>query len=775
MSYRNLCYLVIGLILAITGFNAYQASKLRFDYNFDHFFPTGDDDLAYYNAYRSKFGNDNDYILLGIDAPNSVFEPSFLAKIDTLSEFLKQQRNVTEVNSPTNLRNPVIEGLGMFEIPYLHPYEPERLKADSALIFQTPGMVNSFFSKDGKSVTIALKTTPNLLKLPSDTLMQAVNGKLQALILTQTHVAGKAVAQSIFVDRMQYELAFFMSLAILLLIGVLWLTFRTWWGVALPLTVVLFAIIWGLAIMSFFGAPIDLMTVLLPTMMFVVGMSDVMHILTRYVTEIDLGTPKMKAIKITLKESGFASLLTSITTSVGFFSLVTSPIGPIHNFGLYTGTAVLLTFVLAYTLLPAMMILLDKPKMHRPTTDGRSWFDILGNLFRKVVRHRLAILGISAGFMLVSVALITRIKIDSTFLEDLSDDDPVKQDFFYFEKKFAGVRPFEMHLKAPAGKSIYDLETLRETEEIENYLTNTYGLNFIASPVTVVKALNRSFNGGGNEYYKLPDTEKELKHLTSKLKLFAKKDDLKTLISQDGLSGRLTGRMPDVGSAKAKVMNAKLQDFISENTDSKLLQTRLTGTALLMDKNGENLTTNMMYGMGMDIVLVVLIALGLFRSFRMAIITIIPNLVPILIIGGVMGMFGVNMKVSTSIIFTIAFGIAIDDTIHFISKLKLVTLKEPSLFKAVQYTFKHAGKAIILNSSILVCGFFTLLFSSFDGTFYTGLLIGLTLLFGIAAEIFLLPVLLLYFYKPAKKQLVAQRNAKVLTVKTLEPEQELVN
>jgi predicted RND superfamily exporter protein len=771
MSYKKISCLVIAVILMLTGFNAYYASRLRFDYNFDHFFPNGDEDLAYYNNYRAQFGNDNDYILLGIDAPATVFEPAFLAKIDTLSGFLAQQRHVVKVLSPTTLRNPVVEGLGIFEIPYLHPYEQERRAADSVLVFQTPGLVNSLFSKDARSVTIALQTTPNLLKLPSDTLMQAINEKLESLHFTKTHVAGKAVAQSVFVDRMQQELAVFMSLAIVLLIFVLWLTFRTWWGVALPLVVVLFAIIWGLAIMSFFGAPIDLMTVLLPTMMFVVGMSDVMHILTRYVTEIDFGTDKMKAIKITLKESGFASLLTSITTAVGFFSLVTSPIGPIHNFGLYTGTAVLLTFVLAYTLLPAMMILLDKPKMHRPSADGRSWFDLLGNLFRRVVKHRLAILGITAGFIVVSGASITKVRIDSTFLEDLSDDDPVKLDFLYFEKQFAGVRPFEMHLKPAPGKTMYDLETLRETEEIEHYLTQTYGLNFMASPVTVVKALNRSFNGGSNAFYKLPASEKELKRLTAKLKLFAKKDDLKNLIATDGKSGRLTGKMPDVGSAKAKVMNAGLKDFIAKNTNPKVLQTRLTGTALLMDKNGENLTTNMMYGMGMDIALVILIALGLFRSFRMAIITIIPNLVPILMIGAIMGIFGINMKVSTSIIFTIAFGIAIDDTIHFISKFRLVTLKEPSLFKAIRYTFKHAGKAIIINSGILVCGFFTLLFSGFDGTFYTGLLIGLTLIFGIAAEIFLLPVLLLYFYKPEKRK----QKGTVPKEKTPDFRRELVN
>jgi predicted RND superfamily exporter protein len=157
--------------------------------------------------------------------------------------------------------------------------------------------------------------------------------------------------------------------------------------------------------------------------------------------------------------------------------------------------------------------------------------------------------------------------------------------------------------------------------------------------------------------------------------------------------------------------------------------------------------------MSIDIVMVTLIVLFLFRSLRMTIVVLIPNLVPILIVAGVMGLAGVSMKVSTSIIFTIAFGIAVDDTIHFISKLKLVLLHEPSLFRAVRKTYLMAGKAVIVTSLILVGGFSTLIFSSFDGTFYVGLLIGLTLLFGVVAELTLLPILILYFYKHKPREI----------------------
>jgi predicted RND superfamily exporter protein len=183
-----------------------------------------------------------------------------------------------------------------------------------------------------------------------------------------------------------------------------------------------------------------------------------------------------------------------------------------------------------------------------------------------------------------------------------------------------------------------------------------------------------------------------------------------------------------------------------------VLRTRLTGSSNLIDKNNENLTLNMIQGMAIDIAMVTIIVLLLFRSVRMTLVVLVPNLLPILIVAGVMGLAGVSMKVSTSIIFTIAFGIAVDDTIHFISKLRLTMSHEPSLFKAVRRTYILAGQAVIVTSLILVGGFGTLLFSSFDGTFYVGLLIGLTLLFGVVAELTLLPLLILGIYGRKRKQ-----------------------
>jgi len=524
--------------------------------------------------------------------------------------------------------------------------------------------------------------------------------------------------------------------------------------VVLPLVVVLGAILWGLGVMAACGVSIDLMTALLPLMLFVVGMSDTIHLMTRYVTELGYGASKKQALRVTIKESGFGSGLSAITTSLGFFTLMTSTIRPIHNFGLFTGIAVLLAFVLSFTLLPAMLVLLGRPQLRVPRAQGHSWDGVLGRLFRQVLVRRRLIFAVSGLLIAGAIGAATRVRINSSLLDDLSKNDPVRQDFGFFEKNFAGVRPFELELRPAPGRDIYDLAVLRQTERVEGYLRGTYGLRFAASPVTLVKTVRQALRGGGLAEYRLPTDVEELRRITAKLKLFRKRAEFRALATPDGRAGRLTGRMTDVGSIRADALNDGLRRYLRATVDSTVLRTRLTGSSNLIDKNNENLTLNMIQGMAIDVAMVTLIVLALFKSVRMTVVVLIPNLVPILIVAGVMGLAGVNMKVSTSIIFTIAFGIAVDDTIHFISKLRLVLVKEPDIFKAVRHTYLLAGKAVIVTSLILVGGFSTLLFSSFDGTFYVGFLIGLTLLFGVVAELTLLPLLILYFYKrkPAAAQ-----------------------
>ncbi|MCX2739284.1 efflux RND transporter permease subunit [Pontibacter anaerobius] len=752
MNYRKLSYFILLSVSVLTTLSIYFAARLRFDYNFDNFFPKGDPDLSYYFSYRDKFGNDNDYLLIGLDNQGkSLFDRNFLTKVDTLTHFLQRQPHVEAVLSPTTIKSPVIEAFGYFEIPYLHPDEPERYEQDSINIYTSKELIGTLFSEDATAISLFVQTTDNLGKGASDTLMAALNQKLEMLQLKEEHVAGKALAQSVFVEKMQVELAIFMSASILLVIFFLWVAFRTAWGVLVPLVVVLLSVLWAMGVMGLFNKPIDLMTVLLPTIMFVVGMSDVIHILSRYITEVGNGMPKLPALKLTVKEVGMATFLTSLTTAVGFLTLLTTAIVPIRNFGLYTAISIGLAYLLAFSVLPAILLLIKEPNKVRARKVSFSWPVMMRNLLRFVLLHPKAILASGFAVILVSLAGISLIKVDTTLLEDLGDEDPIIQDFYYFEEKFSGVRPFELHLVAAEGHTMFDAEVLHEVAELENYLYNTYGLNFITSPATIVKTLNRAQNGGLQEYYTLPATKSGLQSIKRRLQAYKNRSELRSVVTPDAKEARLSGKMNDIGSARATVLNDSLQAFINRSIDPEVLQTRLTGSALLLDKNNEYVTSNMMQGLLIAFGVIAVIVGLIFRSFRMIIISLVPNIIPLLMIGGIMGFMGVKLTVSVSIIFTIAFGIAVDDTIHFLSKLKLELMAGKSLPYAVKRTFISAGKAIIITSCILVAGFLTLVLSTFDATYYVGLFVSLTLVFAVVADLLLLPVLVLYFYRLPKK------------------------
>ncbi len=330
-------------------------------------------------------------------------------------------------------------------------------------------------------------------------------------------------------------------------------------------------------------------------------------------------------------------------------------------------------------------------------------------------------------------------------------DDPLKIDFTFFDQNFGGSRPFELTVAPKTGESVFNQEVLTQIDAVSEYLKDSFESGNIVGPHTVVKSLNQAVNGGQPENFTFPESSYEKRQVNRYLKRMDKRGDLKLIAVEDHSLGRITGRVKDIGSAVSLERTEKLRQFINTNIDTSLVQFKVTGTSNLIDKNNEYVATNMFEGLGIAFGVVALIAGILFRSFRMVLITLIPNVIPLVTVAGLMGIFGITLKLSTSIIFTIAFGIAVDDTIHFTSKLKLELDKGKSLLYALKRTYLSTGKAIVVTSIILSGGFLTLILSSFGGTFYTGLLISLTLVFAVVIDLSLLPVLIAYF--PGKDHL----------------------
>lgn len=743
---------VLIIIFSITAVLSIFLKDLRFNYVFEDFFPIGDPDLEYYREFRSLFENDNDYLLIGLKNHPSIFETAFLQRVDSLTQDLQGLEEIKSAISITDTKRLIISQAGIYQLPYLYIDQPARYAQDSAVIYQSALLSETLVSKDGKALAIIIKHEDISTKEESDGLANKIVSLVRSYAFDSYHLAGKVHAQQVFINKLQVELVTFLSASIILIVLFLAFAYRNWWGVIIPLGVVFMSVLWIMGLMGVTGKQLDFIMVLLPTIMFVVGMSDVVHIMTKYIEQLRLGFHKISAIKTTFREVGLATFLTSLTTSVGFLTLLTASIRPIQGFGLFTSIGVFIAFIVAFTLLPCSLLLLPRPQVSRKLVHRSKWFGILSFLFIRTLKNGWSVILINAVIVLVSLYGISLIRINTFLIEDLPQDDPLKQDFLFFDQNFGGSRPFEITVEAKKG-SVLSEEVISEIDRLSSYLSDSLEAGNIIGPHTLVKSINQAINGGRSDAFTLPSSDYEKKQVKKNLSRVLKRNEHANIVlSQDQKTGRISMRVGDIGSAISLERTERLKEYIERHTDSSLTRFKITGTSNLIDKNNVYLAENMFEGLGIAFAVVAFIAGLLFRSLRMVLIALIPNVIPLVTVAGIMGIFGITLKLSTSIVFTIAFGIAVDDTIHFTSKLKLELDKGKSLLYALKNTYLSTGKAILVTSIILSGGFLTLLLSSFGGTFYTGLLISLTLFIAVVIDLSLLPVLIMFFYKTKKQK-----------------------
>jgi predicted RND superfamily exporter protein len=309
-------------------------------------------------------------------------------------------------------------------------------------------------SKDGKSICLFLKTSPNLNKVEAKNLLNLLDSKKDEYKFDSFHLAGRVLAQTYFVEKMMEELVVFMTSAIFLLFIFLYISFRSWWGIVIPLLVIIVSIIWTLAIMKFTGKSFDLLMVMLPTIIFVVGMSDLVHLLTKYLDELRKGNRKEAALKIAFKEVRWATFITSLTTSIGFFSLVFANILPIKEFGIYAGISVFVAYGLAFSFLPCVLLLVNPPHKLVDSKQDNFWDKYLRKWFLLVLRNKTKVSIITSFLILIGCFTASNIQINNYLLEDLSDSDPIKKDVLYFENNYSGMRPFEAELSSKKKKGV---------------------------------------------------------------------------------------------------------------------------------------------------------------------------------------------------------------------------------------------------------------------------------------------------------------------------------
>lgn len=737
----------VMLILLASIFFATQLNKLSFNYNIESFFSNEDPEVAVYEEFKTLFGNENNALLIGIDNKNGVFKQPFLARIDSLSKVLGELSEIRRVLSPTSLKEYMIAPIiGMVPIPLIHIDQPERYISDSTKIYSSGIYTGSIFSKTKPCITVGLEIIEELDHAQNEKLLSKINMilSLPFFELGQYHLAGRIQTQHYYIKTMKKEMLLFSLMALLLFCISLWVTFKNYRYVIIPLTVVFISLIWIFGIMSLLSIQVDLMLTIMPTLIFVLSTSVAIHFLSKFKKSYLTSGEKENSIKAAFIDTTIPNALISITTAAGLGSLYFIPVDSIQKFGLLSSASVLISLAMGLIFIPHLINLFSISSSSVNHRDGLPELSriIISILFSKAKRF---VVPIYIMIILIGVIGVSMIKINNNFLDDLNNKSVLKKDLVFFENEFSGVRPFELLVrnKADSG-TMLNHENIKALDTLEQYVETNYQLGMIQSPVLLMKMLNKAVHGGNHDYFNIPQESDEYNALLKKANRYHIFERSNGLLTKDKQTARISGRLADYGSAHYSDKNKQFNEFANANDEP--LEVRLTGVAYLIDKANGDITRHFMAGLALVIIVVALVITFYSNSIPISLLALVVNIIPLLIAGAVMGFIGFPLKISTALIFTIVLGIATDDTIHFLHHYLSMRKKYPSQ-TAVKLSLKEMLSPILSTTLVLFSGFMIFTLSSFEGIQVLGWLTSISLIVAMLTDLLLLPILLLWVAK----------------------------
>ncbi|MGB7392830.1 MAG: MMPL family transporter [Pricia sp.] len=731
--------LLTVFILLCLG-SAFSLGQLKFSFDFGQFFPEGDEDLIFYRQFTKEFGTDDNFLLVAVKNHPTVFERDFLERFHKLCQNANTFPYVTESQSLTTLSYPLKTSFGYIRLPIIHRENPQKYIADLQKIKEDGLFVNALIDEKATSLVLALETEDKLDHDQSIKLLAAVRRELDNNGLNNYHLLGRSYFYEALVSMQKNESIFTGVAALALITLTLFLVYRRIVVVLVALVSVSAALLLFLGLLSVLGKELNAMAVFYPILLLIVGTSDVIHIVDNYLYKLGTGFSKQDAILSTLREVGRSTLLTSVTTAIGFATLLTSKSSSISEFGINAALGVLVAFV-TVVFLTSILITWPRKSLVLPKKNASDFWDkglARINRFTKT-RHRSILYG-SLAFALLCIVGITEINTNYQIKESLPTGSTIAGDFEFFQRNYSGFRPLEVAVSAKKNKKVTDFPLVRETEKVVQHLKARPEIQNVRSANTLYKAIHKAHHLNKSDSFVLPPDPATLKSYKRDARKLARKQWEK-FVNPDETKTRIRARVLDIGTDTLNGMYAEIRKFINTETDTAQVDFRLTGSGVLLDKNSFYIRESLMQGLLMGLLLVALVMALLFRNLKMLLIALLPNLLPLLFAGALLGFFGIPLEAMISVVFAIVFGIAVDDSIHFLGRYKIGVDKGLDKEEALRVTFLETGRALIITTMTLFFGFLILLFSVHAPSVTIGLLVSVTLLAALVLDLLLLPVL----------------------------------
>lgn len=731
--------IAIFIFLAIGA--CFSIPNLKFSFDFSQFFPSGDEDLVFYEAFVKDFSTDDNFLVIAVESKPTVFNKAFLQKFNSLTEQSKRLPFVKEANSLTNLSYPLKVSFGYTKLPVLHWNDEKRYDTDWQKIKEDNLFISSFIDREATSLLLFLETEDNLNHEQSIALLTKTRELLELHALNDYHLMGRSFFYEAIVTMQKRELIMTSLVSLSLILIVLFIVYKKPIIVGIVLLSIFIALLLFLGVLSLLGKELSVLAAFYPILMLIIGTSDVIHILDSFLEKLKRGIERNIALVQSLKEVGIITLLTSITTAIGFLSLLFSKLAGIRDFGINAAIGVGIAYITVIFFTSALVLLVKEERLVPKNTEAKFWDRNLLKINRLTLLKPKTIMVSGLIFTVFCIYGIRLINTNYTLKTSLPNQSQIAKDFDFFQQKYGGFRSLEVAIIAKDTFKTTDYEVVLEIEKINSELEKISNITTVQSVNTIYKGFNKANYLNKSEFFELPSSEDDFNIFKNDAEKYARKH-LEKFTDSSRTKTRIISKILDIGTDSLLATYKNLNKSILAKIDTTLIDFRLTGKGMLMDKNATYIQSSLLQGLFMGLIMVGIIMAFLFKNLKLVLLSIIPNILPLLFSGALLGYFKIPLDAPTSVVFAIVFGIAVDDTIHFLGKYKIAILSGLSKEKALEETFLKTGRALIITTLILFFGFMVLLFSVHNPSLIIGLLISTTLITALVLDLLLLPVLI---------------------------------
>ncbi|MGQ1890038.1 efflux RND transporter permease subunit [Thermophagus sp. OGC60D27] len=748
---RNRLPILIVLVL-ITAFMGIQSRKIEMSYQYAPLLPEDDPANLEYDNFIEEFGNEGNLIVLGIQ-DRTFFEYQHFGAWQQLTRDLKKINGITSVFSATEAYNLTRNNqTKKFELSPVFEKVPDQSHLDSLrqkfndLSFYKGLVYNPETNTYLMAITLDRKVLESEARVPLIRDIKNCADKYSSATGNEVHISGLPYIRVETAEMIKKELNMFIWLALGITAIIIFLFFKSFKVVLFSMLVVGMAVIWALGLQAIIGYKVTILTGMIPPLIIVIGIPNSVFFLNKFHYEYRNHGNKIKSLQRVIQKIGNATFLTNLTTASGFATFIFTSSKLLIEFGVMAALNIMVVFILSLLLIPIIFSFLPDPKeRHVRHLNNRFFQGIINKLVHiSLYRKKIVYLG-TVGLIVFGGYGISQMKTTGFMLDDIPHNHTLYKDLHFFEKHFSGLMPLEVVIDTQKPKGVMRPQNLKKMDLLQEQLRKLPEISQGLSMVQVVKFARQAFYKGNPNYFSIPSSM-EHNFIMSYLPKTNKTTPgvVTSFVDSIGRKARISFRMEDVGTTKMHLLNKKISAVVDSIFPSPKYETAITGSSVVFFKGTDYLVRNLFVSLGLAILLIASFMAWMFRSKRMVLVSLFPNLVPLITTAALMGIFNIPIKPSTILVFSIAFGISVDDTIHFLSKYRQeLVATNWSIRAATVLALKETGRSMIYTSVILFFGFGIFTVSSFGGTVALGALVALTLLVALFSNLILLPALLL--------------------------------